>query len=400
MHNSQVFRNVKSWKRSVHAAVAVLAKFYLKLLPNVQVIAITGSVGKTLTQNAIYSVLSQKYKTVVGSEDLDPTFRIPQTILRTRPWDKYLVLEYGVEHPGDMDYYLDLVKPQIGIITTIASTHTKYFGSEKGVFEEKSKLIKALGSQDTAILNSEDKYSFNLKKQTKAKIIWFGTNSKNGVKIYHFRQDLKEAKFSLHYHSQKDVVSWKIIGQHHLLSAYIACAVGIACGLTLKQIAKGLSQVKPPAHRLNIHIGKKFSVIADTYNSSPKAALEAINTLLELGKRRKKIVILGEMKDLGKLSSSSHQDLGKKIAKNQINYLVTVGKVASSIAAAAKSNSFKGGIIEAENTNQAAKAAKKLIDRNSLILVKGSRHSHLERIVYALLGKSTQIKCYHCGSLS
>src|SRR3990172_5333288 len=106
MLNSDPYQEVKSWKRPFHTSRALLAKNYLKLLRNVKVIGITGSVGKTLTQNAIYAVLSQKYKTVVGDENLDPTFRIPQTLLKAKPWHKFIVLEYGIEKPGDMDYYL------------------------------------------------------------------------------------------------------------------------------------------------------------------------------------------------------------------------------------------------------------------------------------------------------
>src|SRR4030042_1441440 len=126
MLNLFVYREVKSWKKPLHVLRTQLAKSYLKLLPNVEVIGITGSVGKTLTQNAIYSVLSQKFKVVIGDENLDPTFRIPQTILSARPWHQKLILEYGVEHPGDMDHYLSIVKPKIAVITTIAPTHTKY----------------------------------------------------------------------------------------------------------------------------------------------------------------------------------------------------------------------------------------------------------------------------------
>src|SRR4030042_4269171 len=126
MLNLDPYREVKGWKKPFHASKALLARNYLKLLPNVEVIGITGSVGKTLTQNAIYSVLSQKYKTQVGDENLDPTFRIPQTILSTKPWHQKLILEYGVEHPGDMDHYLSIVKPKIAVVTAIAPTHTKY----------------------------------------------------------------------------------------------------------------------------------------------------------------------------------------------------------------------------------------------------------------------------------
>src|SRR3989337_4043171 len=143
MLNLNVYREVKSWKKPLHLSRTVLAKNYLKLLPNVEIIGITGSVGKTLTQNAIASVLSQKFKVVVGDENLDPTFRIPKTILSAKPWHQKLVLEYGVEHPSDMDHYLSLVKPKILVDTTISPTHFKYFTDVEGVFAETSKLVQA-----------------------------------------------------------------------------------------------------------------------------------------------------------------------------------------------------------------------------------------------------------------
>src|SRR3989338_5316334 len=128
MLNLNVYREVKSWKKPLHLSRTILAKNYLKLLPQIEIIGITGSVGKTLTQNAVASVLSQKYKVAVGEENLDPTFRIPKTILKTKPWYQKLVLEYGVEHPGDMDHYLRIVRPDIALVTSVALTHTKYFG--------------------------------------------------------------------------------------------------------------------------------------------------------------------------------------------------------------------------------------------------------------------------------
>src|SRR3989344_2716574 len=233
MINFQVYSEVEPWKRPYHAVLALLAKVYLKLLPNIKVIAITGSVGKTLTQNAVYSVLSQKYKVVFGDENLDPTFRIPKTILKARPWHDYLILEYGVEHPGDMDYYLSLAKPKIAILTKIAPTHLKYFKNEQGVYHEKSKLITSLSAYDTAILNADDPYSQKLTTKTKASVAHFGQNAKDGVKISHFIQDLTGSSFRLHHRAHMATVSWRIIGEHQLLAAYIATTVGVVCSLTL-----------------------------------------------------------------------------------------------------------------------------------------------------------------------
>lgn len=399
MIKTDVYREVKAWKKPLHVSKTYLAKSYLKLLPQIEIIAITGSVGKTLTQNAIVSVLSQKFKIITGDENLDPTFRIPQTILAAKPWHQKLVLEYGVEHPSDMDYYLEIAKPKIAVVTKISPTHIRYFKNVEGVFAEKVKLVEALDKNGYAVLNADDPQVAKMAKNTKARIIWYGAKSKNGVKISHFRESLRGSKFRLHASGQKASVSWKVVGKHQLTSAYAAAAIGIISGVTLKQIAKGLSQTKAPQHRLNAISTKNTSIIDDTYNSSPAAAAEALVTLQDLGKHKKKIAVLGAMLDLGMLSKSAHKALGQKVAKARIDTLVTVGKVAQQIASAAQKAGFAGKIYRATNTDDAAKFIKKIASPKALILVKGSRHAHLERIIYALLGRETKVECYHCGIL-
>src|SRR3990170_3891995 len=162
---SEVYKDLSKWKVPFHKSRTSLAKNYLKLLSKLEIIGIAGSVGKTVTQNSIYSVLSQKYKTVVGNENLDPTFRIPKTILSAKPWHQKMILEYGVEHPQDMDHYLAIVKPKIAVVTAIAPTHTKYFGNIEGVFKEKVKLVKALNKNDFAVLNVDDPYVVRMAKE-------------------------------------------------------------------------------------------------------------------------------------------------------------------------------------------------------------------------------------------
>lgn len=394
-----LFAQVNSWKVPIHKGKTALAKAYLKLLPNVEIIAVAGSVGKTLTQNAIYSVLSQKYPAVVGEEDLDPTFRIPQTILKTKPWHKYLILEYGIEHPGEMEYYISIASPKFVVMTTISPEHTKYFGNIEGVFAEESKIIENLSKNGYAILNADDPKSHVLAKLARATIVWFGARAKRAVKISHFNQTLHGSKYRIHWGGDVAVVNTKIIGKHQLTSAYAAATIGILTGLTIKQIAKGLSQVKPPTHRLNIKMTNNVNIIDDTYNSSPYAAAESIKTLSELGKGKKKVAVLGEMRDLGQLSEGSHKELGYLIAKTRINYLVTVGKIAEIVGKAAKKAGFRGKITNVKNTKKAFVNLKPYISKKTIFLIKGSRHEHLERVVLALMHKSTHIYCYHCGSL-
>ena len=185
-----------------------------------------------------------------------------------------------------------------------------------------------------------------------------------------------------------------------MLSAYAASTVGIIEGMTLSQIAVGLSKTQIPVHRLNVISTGKMSVLDDTYNSSPAAAKEAVNTLIALGHDKAKIAVFGEMKDLGGLSKEAHQSLGKTIAASNINVLVTIGKEAETIAKSAKSSSFKRKIIIAKGIGEINDSIRKFKMDKSLILVKGSRHAHLERLVFALQGKPTSIRCYHCGVLA
>lgn len=394
-----VYKDIKSWKIPFHVSKNQLAKSYLKLLGRTKVIGITGSVGKTITQNAVAKVLSQKYNVAVGEENLDPTYRIPQTILKTKPWNDFLVLEYGVEEPGDMDHYLDIIKPNIAVITKITETHTKYFKDKEGVFQEKSKLITNLKNNDSVFLNADEEESERLARLTSANVYYFGKNARDSVKISNYKQDLLGSNFRLHYKNQIETVNWKIIGIHHLLSAHIAATLGLIYGLTLKQIAKGLSLTNPPVHRLNLITTKNANIIDDTYNSSPAAARESIKTLTEVAIGKKKIAILGEMRDLGTISLGAHKDLGTFVSKKKINTLITIGKAAKEIGTTAKKEKFRGEILSFGSTRECIKYLKGQVNKKYVVLVKGSRHEHLERIVYGLLHKSTHITCYHCGEL-
>ncbi len=397
--NLTLYEEVRGWKVPFHKSKTTLAKNYLRLLSNVEIIGVAGSVGKTITQNTIYSVLSQKYHTVVGEENLDPTFRIPKTILQTKPWHKYLILEYGIEHPGEMDYYTSLVTPKYAVVTTISEEHLKYFKDLEGVFEEESKIVKNLPKNAYAILNADDAMTHKLATLTRATVVWYGQRAKRGVKISHYQQNLHGSKFRIHYAGNIASVHTKIVGKHQLVSAYAAATIGILSGLTIKQIAKGLSLATAPNHRLNLKITEHVNIIDDTYNSSPKAAIEAVKTLTQLGKSKKKIVVLGTMRDLGSQTKSAHKKLGLQISKTRINYLLTIGRGAHVISQSAKKQGFKGKITNVKSTREAIKFLKPIVTKKTVVLIKGSRHEHLERVVLGLLHKSTAIECYHCGKL-
>lgn len=393
-----VYGGVVFWKRPLHKFITQIARLYLKFFSAIEVIGITGSVGKTLTQNAIFAILSQKYKVVVGEENLDPTFRIPQTILKLRPGDQKIILEYGVERPGEMDYYLSVVRPVVAIITSVAPTHTKYFGSVRGVFEEKAKLASGTKKGGIVFLNGDDQNVVKMKNQLKEKVKFYGRR-RGSIKYANFSQNAAGSRFDLVYQKEKVRVGWKAIGEHHLVSVLAAAEVGLYENMTLSEIAQGLSKSVVPLHRLNIFKTKNFTIIDDTYNASPAAMLASLQTLFSF-RNNFKVAILGEMKDLGSISNDQHRKVGRHIAGNILRVLITIGEQASLISKEAKKFGFGGEIHSVSSTSEAIKVARRFAANHPLVLVKGSRHAHLERVVYALSNKSTQISCYHCGILN
>ena len=175
----------KKWV--IHPIKRRVAKYYLWFLrkfTSIKVIGITGSAGKTTTKEMLASILKLDEKTVYSFANIDPVYNIPTTILKCTLSTKYLILEMGVEYPGEMDFYLWLAQPDIGVITNIFPTHTEFLKDIEGVLEEKSKLIKSLSKNSFAVLNESDSRLKSLVNKTKAKIIWFnGENSDAARKV-------------------------------------------------------------------------------------------------------------------------------------------------------------------------------------------------------------------------
>ena len=178
-HVKVIIRSPKEYlyKLLIHPIKRRVAKYYLLLLRKVfglKVIGITGSAGKSTTKEMTASILTESGKTVASYANIDPVFNIPSTILKCSPQTRFLVLEMGVEYPGEMDFYLWLAKPDIGLMTNIYPAHTEFFENIQGIAKEKGKLIRALKPQGFAVLNKENNSLREISKEVKAKIVWYG----------------------------------------------------------------------------------------------------------------------------------------------------------------------------------------------------------------------------------
>lgn len=320
----------------IHPIKRHVSRFYLLILQNVfnlTVIGITGSAGKTTTKEMISSVLKLDGKTVWSKDNIDPIFNIPNTIFRCTPFTKYLILEMGIEYEGEMDFYLWLARPKIGVITNIYPTHTLYLKNIEGVFKEKSKLVLAT---EIAVLNEDNKYLYSLKNKLKSDIYWF----KNGADGNTSNQNAAMKVFEI-LKIEADVIE------------------------------KGINSYSKPKHRLTVINHNSGAVILDdTYNSNPEALIATLKYFDNLAGNNVKVAVIGDMLELGDLEKSEHLRIAKEIKKYNFKKVLGVGTAVKLITP----NVYK----KAEDVFP---EIKKYLKPGVFILFKGSRSIGLDKVV-------------------
>lgn len=379
----QVWSKIGPLKKPAHLAKFFLARNLANILPGSNFIGITGSVGKTTTKEACLAVLSQKFKTIASLENIDPIFNIPSTILKIRPNTQKVILEMGIEYPEEMSFYLSLVKPATAIITRISYAHSEFLGNLEQIAKEKSILIKQLPKDGFAILNWDDLNTRKLANETNSQILFYGIDNENcHVWASNIKLEGAGTHFEINYGVERVEVDFKLLGKHFVYSALAAAALGLSCGMTLMNIKRGLEKVESSPHRLQLLPGTgEWHVLDDTYNSSPAALEEALNTLNDLPGRRR-ILVLGEMKELGAFSKSLHQAIAQRIYKEKIDLVLLGGGDTKYIAEELLSLGFLPEKLEVNLTHQQmVTTILKSAKAGDLILVKGSRAVKLEEVV-------------------
>lgn len=366
------------------------AKYYLIFLRSVfkiKVVCITGSAGKTTVKDMLTSILQYDGNTIASYKNIDPIFNIPTTILRCRPSTKYLVLEMGVEYPGEMDFYLWLARPDIAIITNINPTHLEYFGSINNVFKEKYKLVLSTSAKDSVILNHDDIYLNRANDNIKGKIVYVGKDT--DIYADGFKVDKTGSLYTLNIHNKKINIRLPIIGSHFVNNSLAAAGAAYELGITPEDIKKGLESFKIPEHRMNIVNLKNGSVlIDDTYNSNPQAVKETLENFVELSKLyedHETGIVFGDMLELGKFSEIYHREVGNIISKMKIVFIICVGEESESVKDEIDKNNPKIKTYTVRDHLEAYNKVKKLLlGRKMLLLLKGSRSIGLDGVVKKL----------------
>ncbi|MBU1177769.1 hypothetical protein KJ903_00970 [Patescibacteria group bacterium] len=388
-----------------------------------QLVGITGSVGKTSTKEAVYLVLRQKHSVRCSAGNYNNEIGIPLTILGEETaghsvwgwlgiflrassrilycrYPQVVILEMGIDRPGDMDYLLDFIKLDVGILTKISAmpVHLEFFANSDELAREKVKLINSLGTKKTAIINADDPIIKKFSMEIKAKTLSFGVSEKTAdIKVSNVVLDSEFAKqkngiggisFKLQY--RKSVVPVRlphILARHQIYAAIAAAASGIALGMNLVEISQALVDLKPAPGRMRLLPAIKNSyLIDDTYNASPDSMAAALAVLSELTVPGKKIIVLGDMKELGNKNEAGHRQIGKQVV-TVADILVTVGESAIFIA----DQAVQSGML-ADRIFQFAEAAEagefiqnEILGVGDLTLVKGSQAMRMEKIVKEIM---------------
>lgn len=406
--------------KSIIVAIITLEARILLARKRPKIIGITGSVGKTSTKDAIYTVLKTRVRVRKSEKSFNSEIGVPLTILGlpngwnnpflwlkniaegllvalfTRDYPEWLVLEIGVDRPGDIARITKWVKPDIVVLTRLPDVpvHVEYFSDPAEVVAEKRKLVEALKADGVFVFNNDDEAVVKVKDEIRQRSIGYSRYSlspytASADKIIYENGLPVGFEFTLTHEQEAVVVRVNgSLGVQHAYNYAAAVAVGSCFNMSIAECADALQNHVPASGRMRLIPGIKGSIIIDdTYNASPVAMERAIQTLKEVRTVGRKIAVLGDMMELGQFSMREHEKAGEQVA-TVADILVTVGIRARGIAEGALEHGMsEAKIFQYEDARTAGKELEAILGEDDIILVKGSQSIRGERAVEELMAE-------------
>ncbi|HZS19317.1 MAG TPA: UDP-N-acetylmuramoyl-tripeptide--D-alanyl-D-alanine ligase [Candidatus Udaeobacter sp.] len=366
-------------------AYQALATNYRKSL-DLEVIAITGSNGKTSTKDFAAAVLARKFRVAKTQGNFNNHVGLPRTILGAAAEDEVAVWEIGMNHPGEIAVLATIAAPDVGIITNIGVAHIEFMGSRENIADEKGALAEAIPAGGTVILNADDPFTPRIVARTRGKVILAGTTG-GTIRASEINQSGSGTEFTILEGAHRCRAQLPVPGLHMVQNALLAVAAGRAFGLSLEECAAGLVAAPLTKARLQVKEIHGVQFLDDSYNANPDSMKAALRTLVELDADGKKIAVLGEMRELGDQSRSGHREVGETAAALKVDHLIAIGNVAATMAEAAKQAGLENSSIVA-STADAAELLEELAAPGDLVLIKGSRLARTEDVIEAFRNRS------------
>lgn len=388
-----------------------------------KIVGITGSVGKTSTREAVFAVLSSRYRVRRSEKNYNTEIGVPLTVLglphygrnalgwlwgigraRARAalyspgYPEILVLEMGADRPGDIGYLAKIAPPLVGVVTAIGETpvHVEFFAGPGEVAEEKANLVAVLPPEGHAVLNGDDVAVLGIRGRTRARVLTFGFRKEATVRIQRYELDAAGhppgIRFGLAGNGEVATVMLKnTFGRQQAYAAAAAACVGLAFRMRLGEIARALGRYESPPGRLKVLAANRGALILDdTYNASPVATLAALEVLAEFPARRR-IAVLGDMLELGQYTEEAHRLVGEKAAA-VADIFIGVGERMKFALNEASRGSHRPEVRWFATSREAGGELDRLLRPGDVILVKGSQSMRMERAAEEVMAEPERAK--------
>jgi UDP-N-acetylmuramoyl-tripeptide--D-alanyl-D-alanine ligase len=339
-------------------------------------VGITGSTGKTTTKEAIAHLLSQRFRVLKSEGNFNNHFGLPLMLLKLEPEHEIAVIEMGMSHAGEIAALAKIAQPEIGVVTNVAPVHLEFFKSVDDIARAKYELVQALPAGGTAILNADDEYVSQFGRDFHGKVVLYGIDRPADVRAANIEaRGQFGSRFDVVVDSCHETAVLQLVGAHNIYNALAAIAVALERGLTPSQAVGGLASLEPADKRGQVVQLGNITVINDCYNSNPKALDAMVDTLAALPAARR-IVVAGEMLELGPKSPDLHRQAGCHMAEKKINVLLGVRGLAQQMVEAARAAGMAAEFVE--TPEEAGEWLARETRDGDVVLLKASRGVKLE----------------------
>jgi UDP-N-acetylmuramoyl-tripeptide--D-alanyl-D-alanine ligase len=357
-----------------------------------QVVGITGSVGKTSTKDLLAQVLERAGPTVAAAGNFNNELGVPLTVGRVDEQTKFLVAEMGARGIGHIAYLCDIAPPRVGVVLNVGQAHVGEFGGQAAIAQAKGELVEALPADGWAVLNIDDPLVWSMRRRTRSHVLPWSTMQPldGGVRASGLVGDAYgRYSFALHHGRSESHLQLQLTGRHQVANAVAAAAAAVAVGVELDAAAAALAAAGPRSRwRMELHDRSDgVTVINDSYNANPDSMRAALTTLAELGRTgRHTWAVLGDMLELGEAAAEAHAAIGRFAAQSGVEHLVGIGEFAVQITSAAVAAGLPStrAVSVTEKADAAAVVTSDL-EPGDVVLVKASRGLALDTVADEIL---------------
>ena len=365
------------------AALQDLGAGWRRALTGLEVIGITGSVGKTTTKGIAAAILGTRYRVQANPLNYNNEVSVPLCLIELRPETERAVIEMGMYTTGEIALLCEWARPRTGIVLNVGPTHLARAGSLDAIARAKRELPEALPPEGACVLNADDARVRAMAPHTRARVWWFGEGADAEVRGRDATSRGAEGfAFTLAYAGETRRLHVRLAGRHLLANVLAAAAAGFADGLTFAEVADAIEALDVPLRLRVLDAPDGVTVLDDTYNAQPASMLAALDLLDEMQGRH--LALLGDMLELGELSLAEHERVGRRAAE-VLDTLVTIGDEARALGEAATAAGL-AGVTHAPSREAALATLRAHLRAGDVVLVKGSHALGLEAVVAGLVG--------------